>query len=64
MVIGGVIAFCILLLILAFLLPRLSRHPERLERAMEGRPEPGTAVASALASIAGAAGRRAILGAQ
>ena len=29
MVIGGVIAFCILLLILAFLLPRLSRHPER-----------------------------------
>ena len=29
MVIGGVIAFCIVLLILAFLLPRLSRHPER-----------------------------------
>jgi hypothetical protein len=29
MVIGGVIAFCILLLILAFLLPRFSRHPER-----------------------------------
>jgi hypothetical protein len=29
MVIGGVIAFCILLLILAFLLPRLSRYPER-----------------------------------
>jgi len=29
MLIGGVIAFCILLLILAFLLPRLSRHPER-----------------------------------
>jgi hypothetical protein len=29
MVIGGVIAFCILLCILAFLLPRFSRHPER-----------------------------------
>jgi hypothetical protein len=29
MVIGGVIAFCVLLLILAFLLPRLSRYPEQ-----------------------------------
>jgi hypothetical protein len=29
MVIGGVIAFCILLAVLAFLLPRLSRYPER-----------------------------------
>jgi len=29
MLIAGVVAFCILLLILAFLLPRLSRHPER-----------------------------------
>ena len=29
MIIGAVIAFCILLLILAFLFPRLSRHPER-----------------------------------
>ena len=29
MIIAGVIVFCILLLILAFLLPRLSRHPER-----------------------------------
>jgi Family of unknown function (DUF6411) len=29
MIIGGVIAFCVLLLILAFLLPRLSRYPER-----------------------------------
>jgi hypothetical protein len=28
MLIAGVIAFCILLLILAFLAPRLSRHPE------------------------------------
>jgi Family of unknown function (DUF6411) len=29
MVIGAVIAFCILILILAFIAPRLSRHPER-----------------------------------
>ena len=29
MLIAGVIAFCILLLILAFVAPRLSRHPER-----------------------------------
>ena len=28
MIIGGVIALCIVLLILAFLFPRLSRHPE------------------------------------
>jgi Family of unknown function (DUF6411) len=29
MTIAAVIAFCIVLLILAFLFPRLSRHPER-----------------------------------
>jgi hypothetical protein len=29
MLIGGIIAFCVLLLILAFLFPRLSRGPER-----------------------------------
>ena len=29
MIIGSVIAFCVLILILAFLAPRLSRHPER-----------------------------------
>ena len=29
MLIGGIIAICILLLILAFLAPRLSRYPER-----------------------------------
>ena len=29
MIIGAVIGFCILLLILAFLVPRLSRGPER-----------------------------------
>ena len=29
MLIAGVIVFCVLLLVLAFLFPRLSRHPER-----------------------------------
>ena len=29
MLIGAVIGFCVLLMILAFLFPRLSRHPER-----------------------------------
>jgi Family of unknown function (DUF6411) len=29
MTIAAVIAFCVLLLILAFLFPKLSRHPER-----------------------------------
>ena len=29
MIIGIVIGFCVLLLIVAFLFPRLSRHPER-----------------------------------
>jgi hypothetical protein len=29
MLIAGIIAICIVLLILAFLLPRLSRHPQR-----------------------------------
>jgi hypothetical protein len=29
MLIAGVIAFCVVLLVLAFLFPRLSRHPER-----------------------------------
>ena len=29
MVIGAVIAVCVVLLVLAFLLPRLSRHPQR-----------------------------------
>jgi hypothetical protein len=29
MLIAGVIVFCIVLLIVAFLAPRLSRHPER-----------------------------------
>ena len=29
MLIGGIIVVCIILLILAFLLPRLSRHPQK-----------------------------------
>jgi Family of unknown function (DUF6411) len=29
MTIAAIVAFCVLLLILAFLAPRLSRHPER-----------------------------------
>jgi hypothetical protein len=29
MIVGAVIAFCILILVLAFIAPRLSRHPER-----------------------------------
>jgi hypothetical protein len=29
MIIGAVIVFCVLLLVLAFLFPRLSRYPER-----------------------------------
>jgi hypothetical protein len=29
MLIAGVAAFCVLILVLAFLAPRLSRHPER-----------------------------------
>ena len=36
MVIGGVIALCIVLLILAFLFPRLSRHPERGSERVAG----------------------------
>ena len=36
MVIGAVIGFCLLILILAFLLPRLSRHPERAGQKVLG----------------------------
>lgn len=38
----------------------MSRHPERLERALAGRPQPGTAVATALTKVAGAVAQRAI----
>ena len=36
MVIAGVIAFCVLLLIAAFIFPRLSRHPERAGKGVMG----------------------------
>jgi hypothetical protein len=36
MVLGAVIALCILLLILAFLFPRLSRHPEHGSERVAG----------------------------
>jgi hypothetical protein len=36
MVIAGVIVFCIVLLVLAFVFPRLSRHPERAGQGVLG----------------------------
>ncbi len=36
MVIGGVVALCIILLILGFLFPRMSRHPERGSERVAG----------------------------
>jgi len=39
MTIAAVAAFCVLLLILAFLLPRLSRGPERGGSAVAGAPK-------------------------
>jgi hypothetical protein len=36
MVLGGVIALCIVLLILAFLFPRFSRHPEHGSERVAG----------------------------
>jgi hypothetical protein len=42
----------------------MARNPERLERALEGRPQPGSVITSALTKVAGAAGQRAILGAR
>ena len=36
MLIGGIIAFCVLILVLAFLVPRLSRHPERAGQKVVG----------------------------
>ena len=38
MTIAAVAVFCVLLLILAFLLPRLSRHPERGGQKVAGAP--------------------------
>ncbi len=42
MVIAGVIAFCILILILAFVVPKLSRHPERGGQKVIGAPTKAT----------------------
>lgn len=42
----------------------LSEDPERLARTLEGKPQPGTAILSAATGLAGAAARRAILGAR
>jgi hypothetical protein len=42
----------------------MARHPDRLQRALERKPDPGTAIASAVANVAGAVGKRMILGAR
>ncbi len=42
MTIAIIIAFCVVLLILAFLFPRLSRHPERGGRKVAGAPTKAT----------------------
>ena len=42
MVIAGVIAFCVLILILAFVFPKLSRHPERGGQKVIGAPTKAT----------------------
>jgi hypothetical protein len=42
MTIALVAAFCVLLLVLAFLFPRLSRHPERGGRKVAGAPTKAT----------------------
>jgi hypothetical protein len=42
MIIAAVAAFCVLILILAFLLPRLSRGPERGGQAVVGAPTKAT----------------------
>jgi Family of unknown function (DUF6411) len=42
MTIAIIAAFCVLLLILAFLFPRLSRHPERGGQKVTGAPTKAT----------------------
>jgi hypothetical protein len=45
MIIGAVVAVCILLLVLAFLFPRLSRHPERgVDRTLGAGQSAGAAL--------------------
>jgi Family of unknown function (DUF6411) len=45
MTIAAVAAFCVLILILAFLFPRLSRHPERGGHKVAGAPTKATSKA-------------------
>ena len=45
MLIAGVAAFCVLILVLAFLVPRLSRHPERGGQKVAGAPKLATSKA-------------------
>ena len=45
MTIVAVAAFCVLILILAFLFPRLSRHPERGGQKVAGAPTKATSKA-------------------
>ena len=44
MVIAAVIGFCVLLLVLAFVFPRLSRHPERGGQGILGLGKKGAGV--------------------
>lgn len=45
MLIGGIIAVCVVLLVLAFLLPRLSRHPQRGVDKVLGTGQSGASLA-------------------
>jgi hypothetical protein len=45
MTIAAVAAFCVLILILAFLFPKLSRHPERGGEKVVGAPTKATSKA-------------------
>jgi hypothetical protein len=45
MTIAAVAAFCVVILILAFLFPRLSRHPERGGKRVIGAPMKATSKA-------------------
>jgi hypothetical protein len=45
MLIAGIIVICIVLLVLAFLLPRLSRHPQRGVDTVLGTGQKGAASA-------------------
>jgi hypothetical protein len=57
MVIGAVIGFCVLLFILAFLFPRLSRGPERGGQRVMGTGKHGASKAISKSASAGRRGR-------